>query len=58
MKMSKRNRSQVNAFNLVPVVEQVLPDRAKAEVRLRDNVNVLQIFFSNKSSPVYCTGIN
>ena len=49
----------MNAFNLVPVVEQVLPDRAKAEVRLRDNVNGrLANIFSNKSSPVYCTGVN
>jgi hypothetical protein len=30
--MNKRGRGQVNAFNLVPVVEQVLPDRQKAEV--------------------------
>ena len=31
--MSKRSkRSLVNAFNLVPVVEQILPDRPKIEV--------------------------
>lgn len=30
--MSKRGRGQVNAFNLVPVVEQVLPERQKTEV--------------------------
>ena len=31
-KRSGLSRGQVNAFNLVPVVEQVLPDRPKAEV--------------------------
>ena len=31
--MSHRNRSLVNAFNPVPVVEQVLPDRPKIEVQ-------------------------
>ena len=31
--MPQRHRTLVNAFNLVPVVEQVLPDRARAEVR-------------------------
>ena len=30
--MNKRGRGQVNAFNLVPVVEHVLPDRPRAEV--------------------------
>ena len=32
-RMNKRGKGQVNAFNLVPVVEQVLPDRQKAEVK-------------------------
>lgn len=31
-RMIKRGRGQVNAFNLVPVIEQVLPDRPKTEV--------------------------
>ena len=30
--MNKRGRGQVNAFNLVPVVEHVLPDRPRTEV--------------------------
>ena len=31
--MNKRStRGQVNAFNLVPVIEHVLPDRPKTEV--------------------------
>ena len=32
--MSKRSKSLVNAFSLVPVVEQILPDRQKIEVTL------------------------
>lgn len=30
--MSKRSKSLVTAFSLVPVVEQILPDRQKIEV--------------------------
>lgn len=31
-----RSRSLVKAFDLIPVVEQVLPDRQKTEVRRTD----------------------
>ena len=32
--MSQRSRTLVNAFSLVPVVEQILPDRPKVEVSI------------------------
>ena len=34
--MNKRGRGQVNAFNLVPVIEHVLPDRPKTEVHVAE----------------------
>lgn len=37
--MSKRNRTLVEAFSLVPVVEQILPERPKVEVILTSLLN-------------------
>ena len=57
-----RNRSLVKAFDLIPVVEKVLPDRQKTEVRrsYRFNTNLTSgliygAFCSSKQSCIILT---
>ena len=46
--MPQRPKSLVTAFNLVPVVEQVLPDRQKVEV------SVIMLWFRGRKCSIQC----